>query len=227
MSAELIEVMNFHKDGVSYFSTMEDNVFNKKTASSKKKTIGYLSQLYGFQEDDLSFKALEEYWQKVEEDEKPLLAFVYAINRDYLLKESISFVKSVPDNQKAPVEGFEDNIKHHHPDRFTPKTLRSVAQNIASSWKQANYIEGKRKNIRKQQTPSYRIVAFAFLMAYLDGQRGEYMLDHPSVKCLDVNKQELLGLVKSAADRDLVRFNQSGSTMVISFENNLQNISHG
>ena len=206
---------------------MQDNVFNKKTESSKKRTIRYLTQLYGFQDDDLSFKALEDYWRKVEEDEKPLLAFLYAIRKDYLLRESISFVKSIPFDQKVPVEGFEANIINHNPNQFTDKTLRSVAQNIASSWKQASSIEGKVKSIRKKQQPSYRTVAFAFSMAYLDDKRGEYMLDHPSVKCLDMKGEELLDLIKSAADRDLVRYNRSGTTMVVSFENYLQRLKDG
>src|SRR5690606_20891452 len=119
------------------------------------------------------------------------------------------------------IEGFERMVTKHHPNKYSPKTLRSVAQNIASSWKQAGYIEGKVKNIRVENNPSYAIVSFALLMAYIDGARGEYMMDHACVKCLDVTNDELHQLIKDAADRDLMRYNRSGPTMVISFENYL------
>lgn len=227
MSAELTEVLNYPKNGSDYMEVMEGNVFNKRTESSRKKTIRYLTQLYGFDKNDIRFKALEDYWHRTNEEDKALLIFLYAVCKDYLLKESVSLVKAVPINEKAHIEGFEDNITHHHPNRFSPKTLRSVAQNIASSWKQAGYIEGKVKNLRVKRSPSYLMVSFAFLMAYIDGARGEYMSDHPSVKALDVSKEELYQLIKAAADRDLVRYNKSGATMVISFKNYLNRLEDG
>lgn len=227
MSAELIEVLNYPKNGSDYMEVMEGNVFNKRTESSRKKTIHYLTQLYGFDKNDIRFKALEDYWQRTNEEDKAMLTFLYAVSKDYLLKESVSLVKAVPINEKAAIERFEDNITHYHPNRFSPKTRRSVAQNIASSWKQAGYIEGKVKNLRVKRSPSYFLVSFAFLMAYIDGARGEYMTDHPAVKALDVSKDELHQLIKAAADRDLVRYNKSGATMVISFENYLNRLGHG
>ena len=227
MSSELIDVLNYPKNGLEHSHVMERNIFNKKTESSLKKTIRYLTQLYVFKKEDIRFKVLEDYWQHVSEEEKPLLAFLFAISKDYMLQESVPWVKSVPINDKAVIEGFEDKIKDQHPNRFSSKTLRSVAQNIASSWKQAGYIEGKVKNLRVKRTPSYLTVAFAFLMAYIDGARGEYMADHPSVKALDVSNEELHQLIKAAADRDLVRYNKSGSTMVISFENYLNRLQDG
>lgn len=227
MSTELTEVLNYPKHGRDYANLMEENVFNKRTESSRKKTIRYLTQLYGFDKNDNSFKALEDYWQRANEVDKALLTFLYAVSKDYLLKESVSLVKNIPINAKANIERFEDNIKHNHPNRFSPKTLRSVAQNIASSWKQAGYIEGKVKNLRVKRSPSYLMVSFALLMAYIEGARGEYMTDHPAVKALDVSKDELHQLLKAAADRDLVRYNKSGSTMVISFENYLIQLGHG
>lgn len=227
MSAELIDVLNYPKNGSGYNEVMEKNVFNKRTESSRKKTIRYLTQLYGFDKQDIRFKALEDYWQRSDEEDKIMLTFLYAVSKDYLLKESVSFVKAVAMNEKAHINGFEDNITDNHPNQFSAKTLRSAAQNIASSWKQAGYIEGKVKNLRVKRSPSYALVSFAFLMAYLDGARGEYMTNHPSVRALDVSKEEMNQLIKAAADRDLVRYNKSGTTIVISFENYINRIENG
>ena len=224
MSSELIEVMDFPKGDLDYFQIMQNNVFNKRTESSKKKTINYLTQLYSFNNDDLKFRCLQDYWNKVENAEKPLLALLFAASKDYLIKESVDFVKSVKHNNKASIEEFEANINQHHPDRFTPKTLRSVSQNVASSWKQAGYIIGKMKNIRTERTPSYTATAFAFLMAYLDDSRGDFLFQHTSVKALDATKEEILNLLKNASNSELLNYNRSGASTVVSFERYLKKL---
>lgn len=225
MAAELIEVMDFPKENRDYFEIMADNVFNKKTESSKKKTINYLTQLYSFKKEDRKFLSLEDYWNKIEDNEKPLLAILFAVSKDYLMQESVDFVKSTKNGDKASIEKFEANIEHYHANRFTPKTLRSVSQNVASSWKQAGYVLGKVKNIRTVNPPSYFAVAFAFLMAYIDDFRGDYLFNHPSVKALDASKEEIMILIKAASDRELLDFNRSGVSIVISFEKYLKNLS--
>lgn len=224
MSSELIEVMDFPKEDLDYFEIMANNVFNKKTESSKKKTINYLTQLYSFRQDDKKFLCLEKYWNKIANTEKPIITLLLAVSKDYLLQESVDYIKSVKHSSKASLDGIEANIEHHHPNRFTPKTLRSVAQNIASSWKQAGYILGRVKNIRTKRLPSYFAVAFAFLMAYLDGYRGDYLFDHPSVKALDASKDEILNLIKAASDRELLSYNKAGGSIVIAFDKYLKGI---
>lgn len=224
MSAELREVMDFPRVNLDYFEIMEDNVFNKKTESSKRKTINYLTQLYSFKKDDEKFLSLEDYWSKMEDSEKTLLAILFAVSKDYMLQESVDFVKSIKDTDKASIEAFEANIEHYHVNRFSPKTLRSVSQNVASSWKQAGYVLGKMKNIRTVNHPSYFAVSFAFLMAYIDGFRGDYLFDHPSVKALDASKEEIITLIKAASDRELLVFNRSGVSLVISFDKYLKTL---
>ena len=224
MSNELIEVMDFPKENKGYVQIMDENVFNKKTDSSKKKTITYLIQLYSFRNDDKKFISLEDYWNKVEDSEKPLLALLLAVSKDYLMSESVNLVKSVKHNNKASKEEFIANIEYFYPNRFSENTVRSISQNIASSWKQAGYVLGKIKNIRTECKPSYLSVAFAFLMAYIDDCRGDYLFEHPSVKALDTTKDEILLLLKAASDRELLNFNKSGTSTIVSFDNYLNKI---
>lgn len=226
MSAELIEVMDYPRENLKYSEIMADNVFNKKTESSKKKTINYLTQLYSFEKDDKKFICLENYWHKIDENEKPLIALLCAISKDYLLNESVDFVKSIKYSDRASIEGFERSIERQHPNRFTPKTLRSVSQNVASSWKQAGYVKGRIKNVRIENPPSYFVVAFAFLMAYLDEYRGDFLFDHPSVKALDATNKDINRLIKAAADRELLDYNRAGASIIISFKKFLKEMNN-
>lgn len=222
MFNELSDVMDRTNSTDEYRTKMLNNVFKKKTESSIKLTANYLVKLYGFEEDNLKFRCLEDYWQKMD-DRRNSLALLFAVSKDYLLAESTDFVKSVTFKSRASIEGFEDNIVKFHYNRFSPKTLRSVAQNIASSWKHAGYIEGKIKNIRVENKPNYYLVSFAFCMAYIDGLRGDYLFEHPSVIALDCGKEEIISLLKEAGDRDLLDFNKSGASLVVSFEKYLNN----
>jgi hypothetical protein len=63
-------------------------------------------------------------------------------------------------------------------------------------------------------------------MAYLDDLRGDYLFDHPSVKALDATKEEILTLIKAASDRELLNYNKSGNSTIISFDNYLKEIQY-
>lgn len=144
---------------------------------------------------------------------------MYAFYRDYLLRESAPVVLSVPEGEKVTIDGLEENIESLHSKQFTPNTRRSLAQNIASSWKQAGFIVGKAKNIRTRTAPTHRTVAFAVLLAYFDGLRGDYLLTSPTVKVLDLSELDLRDKLFEAAKRDLLQYQYSGSVTTVSFRN--------
>lgn len=146
-----------------------------------------------------------------------MLAFILAIRNDKLLSESISVVSKTEVGTKAAIEGFEQNIESFHPARYSPNTRKSLAQNIASSWKQAGFIEGKVKNIRVEPKISPKIAAFAFLMAYLDGTRGDFIRSHKCVKALCSSEQKLRDLAMACAKMDLIQYQHAGNVTTFSF----------
>ncbi len=219
MFAELAKVMDFAISDDSYLDSLKQNIAGKRTKSNQDKTTGFLTKLYTFDLDYLPFRCFKYFWALSEPEDRPVLAFLLACNRDYLLNESAPVVLDTNYGEKVAIENLEQNIESSHPEQFTPNTRRSLAQNIASSWKQAGYIVGKVKNIRTKISPSYRVVAFAVLLSYLDGHRGDYLLKSPTVKALDLNEQDLRNLLFEAAKRDLLHYQYSGSVTTVSFRN--------
>jgi hypothetical protein len=222
MFAELAKVMDYGQESGHYIESLDQNVFNKKSASGVDKTKGYLLRLYGFDVKVPEFKALKYFWSICDVHEKPLLALIYAIHKDYLLAESIEVVCSSKIGNKVNIELLEDNIKKYHPNRYSANTLRSMAQNIASSWKQAGFIEGKTKNIRILQKITYQIAAFAFFMAYLKNDRGNFILQNIGVKALCMNESALRSLAMDAALRDILQFQYGGGVTSFAFLHLLQ-----
>jgi hypothetical protein len=217
MFAELEKIMAFSKDNGQYLEAMGENVFGKKSSNGIKQTKGYLKRLYGFDLNNPSFIAFKYFWEVSESIEKPLLAYIYAVNKDELLIESIDVLKKVKLGEKVTLDLLEESIEKFHPNHYSVKTRRSMAQNIASSWKQAGFIEGKMKNIRVQPVITYRIACFAFLLAYLSGDRGDFIWKSIGVNALCINESRLRELAIESTMKDLMHYQYAGSVTAISF----------
>jgi len=219
MFAELEKVMDFSVDDNNFEESLNSNVFGKKSADGIRQSANYLKRLYRFDLSYAPFKAFMYFWKNAETHDRPLLGFIYAINHDDLLAESIYVIQDTAPGMKASVESFDANIEKHHPNQYTENTRRSMAQNIASSWKQAGFIVGKVKNTRMQPEISYFVVCFALLSSYLNGNRGDFIWNSLGVKALCLSETRLRELAVECAKRDLMQYQFAGSVTVISFNN--------
>jgi hypothetical protein len=217
MYAELERVMDYSIDNDNFLESLQQNVTGKKSNSGIDKTAGYLKQLYGFDNNDSLFIAFKYFWKMTESWERPQIAFLYAVTRDDYLAESIGVLQSVIPGNKAAIEFFEENIEKYHPNKYSVNTRRSMAQNIASSWKQAGFIEGKVKNIRIEPEISYRVACFAYLLAYLEGYRADFIWNSIVVGALCLSEQKLRELAIECSRRDLIQYQHAGSVTVLNF----------
>lgn len=227
MFAELEAVLDHAMSDDSYLESLNENITGKTTGTNRDKTKVYLKRLYDFDQTNPAFLALKHYWKIASAGEKPVLALIYALNKDFLLRLGMDIIRRTDYGQKAAVELFENAIESHYPGRYSPNSLRSNAQNIASSWKQAGFLKGKISNIRVPVQHTYRTVAFAALLLYLRGKRGEYILSDPIMELIhaDASVQDLL---KEASKRDLLNYQQSGHVVTIHFDQFIANhLNHG
>ncbi|MGA2408519.1 MAG: hypothetical protein ABSF81_17475 [Bacteroidales bacterium] len=219
MFSEMARVMNAGVTEELIHKVIEENITNKKTKSNILKTQKTITSLYSFDFEYPQFKVLQYFWNIVDEKQKPLLAFLFAYGRDYLLFESTDVVLTTPIGEKVLTSKLEENLEKYHPNHYSENTRRSIAQNIASSWKQSGYITGKVKNIRTKTAPDYFIVTFALILAYLDGIRGDFLFASKWVKVLDIIESQVRELALEAARRDLLQYNYAGGVTTISFGN--------
>lgn len=227
MFAELSQVMHRGIEFGDFDNILQMNVANKRSGLNLTYTNRYLKQLYLLDNSVLAFRCFQHYWKLADESDKPVISLLFAINSDTLLSESVDLVVGSPLREKVPIEKFDANIEKYHPGRYSPNTRRSAAQNIASSWKQAGYIEGKVRNIRVAPQHSYLTVAFAFLLSYLNGDRGDFILTSKVVKALAIEMEHVRDLIRLAATHDLLQHKHGGSVTVISFKNQLNQIQNG
>lgn len=224
MFSELSQVMNHGIEGGDFNEILNSNVSNKLSNRNLLKTNQYLRQLFGFDKENVLFRCFKHYWTLVDNEKKSMITLLFALSNDFLLRESIDIVVNTKVGERVAIKKFDDNIEKYHPGRYSDNTRRSAAQNVASSWKQAGYVQGKVKNIRVQPKHDYYTVAFALLLSYLHGQRGEYILLSKWIKALAISTEELRDLMKEAAKRDLLQYQYGGNVTVISFEYQLNTI---
>ncbi len=93
--------------------------------------------------------------------------------------------------------------------------MLSAAQNIASSWKKAGYIEGKVRNIRIPVQPGYPVVLFALFLGERDGLVGEDLLSTIWIKVLDQPLSRIKELLASAVLHDLIEYQDAGGVTII------------
>lgn len=211
--------MAYSIDNDNFMESLGLNVTGKKSNSGVEKTANFLKRLYGFDENNPSFTAFKYFWKISEPNEKPLIAFVYAVNQDQLLAESVQVLQNVKPGAKVATSFFEEEIEKYHPNQYSLITKHSIGKNLASSWKQAGFIEGKVKNIRTQPEITYRIACFAFLLAFLKGDRGDFIWGSIGVNALCLYQTELRALASECAKKDLMQYQYAGSVTAISFTN--------
>lgn len=217
MFDELSRVMDHGFETNSFVESMGENVTGKLTKSNIEKTNRYLKQLYGFNYTNSYFIGFKYFWIITSNESKPILALLFAIHADDLIAESINVVVSKSLGTKVNIESIEENIETFHPTRYSDNTRKSLAQNIASSWKQAGFILGKVKNIRVQPEFEYSIVAFALFLGYLDNLRGEFLLNSKYTRALGLSESKLRDLAFEASKRDLLSYQFAGSVTTITF----------
>ncbi len=224
MVKELSDVMAQGQSPGSLEEVLENNATGKRTKSNQEKTNRYLKQLYSFDLQSPAFKSFDYFWSKADLRERPLLALLFALRNDMLLSESIDLIQRTSIGNRTKVDDFQDVIEDKYPGKYSANTRKSMARNLASSWKQSGYLLGRIKNVRVETRPSHLIVAFAMLMAYLNGDRGQFIMGSKWVRALCLPQARVRKLAFEAAKRDLLRFQSSGPVTTVSFEALFQRI---
>ena len=149
---------------------LDQNILGKPTRTTRLRSAKRLSELYALDPACPLFRLLRHYWS-VDRGGRPMLAFLTAAARDPLLREMTPFVLCFPAGANVEAEEVAKQLGENYPGRFQATTQRSVAQNLASSWTQAGYLEGKVRKKRTRPLVTSVILTYAVWFGYLCGLR--------------------------------------------------------
>jgi hypothetical protein len=114
---------------------------------------------------------------------------------------------------------MEEFIDAQEPGRFSKATLKSTAQNINSSWTQAGHLSGRVRKVRAQALATPGTVAFALLLGYLTGHRGETLFKSEYMRLLDCSFDRAIEFAEDASRRGWISLKRVGQVVEVLFPN--------
>jgi hypothetical protein len=192
------------------------NLLDKPTAKSRNLTYRHLLDLYGLDTAIPLFRVFRKLWS-LDKQAQPVLALQLALIRDPLLRKSLPLIMEAKPGQAISREDVEELLKAPDPERFSPASLKSFAQNINGSWTQAGFLTGRNKKHRSQPTVTPVNVAFALFLAYLEGATGERLFHNQWCQVLGQSAHQINELAIAASHRGIIDFKQSGGVTEVRF----------
>lgn len=196
--------------------TLDDNVLSKRTLSARSRTFGFLRRLYTLDNRVVSFWFMQHLWN-IDRTSVPLIACALSQARDSLFRQSHRFISEMEIGERLIRTSLEDFLADATSQRYSYKQVRSLAQNIASSWQQSGHLTGKINKYRQTVTPTVTSVAYALFLSYLSGLEGESLFRSHWIALLDASDNTLVELASEAGQLGLLEYRRSGNVIDISF----------
>gem|GEM_PF-253440 len=212
----LDRVPQIARKGEYELAIVEQNVLGKPTRTTRQRSLRRLSELYALDPACLVFRFLRIYWN-VDPAGRPMLAFLTAVARDPLLRGMTPFVLGVPIGEVVGPQEIGIHLGEKYPGRFQATTKHSTAKNLASSWTQAGYLQGKVRKVRVRPLVTPVVLTYAVTMGHLCGLRGKTLVHSPWTDLLDRKQAELLDLAFEASSRGWLNYKAAGGVVDITF----------
>lgn len=195
---------------------LEENVLGKKTASTRLWSWKKLRELYSLDPHLAVFRCFRQFWE-ADSSGRPLLALLCASARDPLLRMSAAVIQQAPLGSVVPSGDFAQAIDRQAPDRFTPKTLRSMGQNLLASWTQSGHLTPGKLRKRAHPVVSPEAAVYALLLGRLTGARGPLLFSTFWTALLDVPESTLYELASVASRRSWIDLRRVGPVVEVGF----------
>ena len=202
-----------YKDAIT-----EANCLGKRSGKTRILTYRHLVDLYALDPSLLLYRALLYFWNK-DDEAQPLLALLCAYTRDAVLRSAAPFILKVQEGTTVTRESLEAFIDSQESNRFSPATLKSVAQNINATFTKSGHLHGKVRKVRTRAMPTAGSVAYALLLGYLTGGRGQLLFQTEYIKLLECSFDKAIELAEEASRKGWITFKRVGDVLEVAFPN--------
>jgi len=197
---------------------IEENVLDKPTLSSRKKSLRHLRELYGMSTSKALFRVL---WDLAHADMEslPQLCLVCAYARDPQLRHSFELVRTLRIGAVLARTNMEQHLENGFPGRFSAAMKKSMAQNVNTTWTFGGHLSGRVKKNRRFPEPRPVSAAYAMFVGYLTGLRGERLLDSVFAALVSSNRSQLQTALSLASAKGLLSLKQAAGIVEFDFSN--------
>ena len=192
------------------------NCLGKQTVSTRKLTCQRLNELYGLDPSIPLFRILRYLW-KVDETGRPMLALLTALARDPLLRVTSPPILQMHTGEELMRQKVKEALWQSVQNRLNNGTLDTVVRNTSSSWTQSGHLTGRVRKYRQKVNPTPIVTAYALVLGYILGARGNGLFNTLWAKVLDTPHEELVSLATDAKRLGFLDLSQAGGVVEVSF----------
>jgi hypothetical protein len=151
-----------------------ENVLGKDKVGARKRTFRYLRELYVLRADSVLFRALRDLWDD-DRSGQPLLAGLCALARDTAFRASAGAILEAEPGDVLTSGDLSAAVEQIYPGVYNEPTLAKIGRNTYSSWEQTGHLEpgAKTGRVRRRPGATGSTLAYALMLGYLEGIRGE------------------------------------------------------
>lgn len=197
-------------------AVVQRNILGKPTKKARELALRHLVALYGLDPALAIFRALRRYWT-ADQAAQPVLALTTSLARDPLLRSTRDFILAKAPGTPVSREEAERLLAHAHPDRFSPASLKSFAQNVLGTWTAAGFLSGKARKTRVAPTIRPANVAFCLFLGHLEGRSGQRLFSSDWMRLIGLPGAELESQASAASHRGLLVFMNAGGVKEVRF----------
>lgn len=202
-------------------AVMGDNVLLKRTDATRRESVRRLRELYSLNRELVLFRSLRDLWD-YDHQAQPMLALLCATARDPLLRSTIPVVLQAAPGEPATADMISETVDNAYPSRLNRTTLASIGRHAASSWTQSGHLQGRSNKVRVKAQSHPTSVAYALLLGYLCGSRGEALFSTDWAQLLDAPPHTLHEQAFLAAQRGWLEYRHAGTVTEIGFSHLLR-----
>ena len=207
-------------------AVVDENVLLKRTSTTRDATFYWLRTLYGLDPGVLLFRALRDLWD-ADAAAQPLLALLAAAAREPLLRATAPAVLDAPAESVVTPGMLAEAVSDTFPGRYNPRTLANIGGNAASSWTQSGHLRGRSPKRRARADSRPAAVAYALLLGYLTGARGEALFGTFWARLLDAPTYALHEQAVAAARDGWIEYRRAGDVTDVEPRHLLRNVKRG
>lgn len=193
-----------------------ENVTGKKTGSTRKLTNQRLGELYGLDAELPLFRVLRRYWDS-DKAGRCLMALLCSLARDPLLRATVRPILAMDPGEELGRQAMIDSVREAVGQRLNDAIADKVVRNASSTWAQTGHLEGRVRKVRKTVVATPHSVAYALMLGYLLGFRGNRLFKTLWTAVLDANEERLVFLAMDAKRLGALNLRHGGGVIEVDF----------
>lgn len=197
-------------------SIIHENVTDKRTAATRCLTNQRLGELYALDPAVPLFRVLRRCWA-TDKAGHPLLALLCTLARDPLLRATAPPVLALRPGEELSRQAMTEAVIIAVGDRLNDNIIDKVVRNASSTWTQAGHLQGRVRKIRRRVDPTPLSAAYALLLGYLLGLRGQRLFTTLWARTLDRSTDEIVFLAMDAKRLGFLDLKHAGTVIDIGF----------